>query len=337
MDVRHRATQREVARHAGVSQATVSLSLSDSSARLLPKETLERVIRAAKELGYVPNRAAQSLKTRRTRTLACIVPDIANPFYPTLVHGVQQVADVDRYDVIVINTQADAERERRVLEWGLQGRVDGIIGVFFHLRGTQFEPLTRAGIGVLRLEASAKSGGSLPIDNLFVDNVAAASAAVHYLVGKGHVRVAMITGTGGPQDYRMQGYRKAMLDVGLTPSVTVDPAFDEQGGFRAMQVILRDPQRPTAVFAANDMMAIGAIMALREAGMSVPDDMAVMGFDDVFTARVLTPALSTINQFQHAMGQVAARMMLQRLSDTSSEMPGRHREMPFEIVRRQSA
>jgi LacI family transcriptional regulator len=334
---RRRATQREVAQLAGVSQATVSLALAGSATQSIPQGTLDRVLNAARELGYVPNRFAQGLKTSRTMTLACVVPDIANPFYPTLMRGVQIVADQEGYDVIALNTGADAERERRVLEWGLQGRVDGIIGVFFTLRSTDFEPLTRAGLGVLRIEASAKSGGALPIDNLFVDNTAAAIAAVRYLIEKGHTRIAMITGTGGPQDHRMQGYRRTVLEAGLAPNVAVHPSFDEEGGYRATRDILLAPQRPTAIFAANDMMAIGAMSALREAGLRVPDDMAVMGFDDIFAARVLTPALSTVNQFQHALGQVAARMMLQRLTELPPDMPGRHREMPFEIVQRQSA
>ena len=334
---RHRATQKQVAQLAGVSQATVSLALAEPTSGSIPRDTLDRVLLAAKELGYVPNRLAQGLKTRRTRTLACVIPDIANPFYPSLVRGVQVVADSEGYDVIAINTDADEHRERRVLDWGLQGRVDGVIGVFFHVRSAEFTSLTQSGIGVLRIEASPKAGKTLPIDNLYVDNVAAAGAAVRYLIGQGHTRIAMITGTGGPQDYRMQGYRRTVLEAGLAPNVAIDPAFDEQGGYRAMRDILLAPQRPSAVFAANDMMAIGAMMALREAGLRIPEDIAVMGFDNIFAAGALSPGLSTVNQFQHVLGQVAARMMLQRLTEYPTDMPGRHREMPFEIVRRQSA
>ena len=337
MTDRRRATQREVARLAGVSQATVSLVLAGSSPQSIPRDTFDRVLRAAGELGYVPNRFAQGLKTNRTMTLACVVPDIANPFYPTLVRGVQVVADAEGYDVIALNTGAEVERERRILQWGLQGRVDGIIGVFFTLRGADFEPLTRGGVGVLRIEASAKTGGRLPIDDLFVDNVAAAAAAVRYLLDRGHTRVAMITGTGGPQDHRVRGYRRTMGDAGLEPDITVDASFDEEGGFRAARAILSKPERPGAIFAANDLMAIGAMSALREAGLRIPDDVAVMGFDDIFAARILTPALSTVNQFQHALGQEAARMMLQRLTAVPRDLPGRQREMPFEIVKRQSA
>jgi LacI family transcriptional regulator len=332
-----RATQREVARLANVSQTTVSLILGNSTTQSFPGDTLERVFRAARELGYMPNRLAQALKTQRTMTLACVVPDIGNPFYPALVRGVQLAAEDAGYDVIALNTQSDADRERRVLEWGMQGRVDGIIGVFFALRATEFEPLTRANVGVLRIETSAKKSGPLPIDNLFVDNVAAATAATRYLLERGHRRITMITGTGGPQDNRALGYQRTMLEAGLVPDILVNSGFDEEAGIQATREVLLRPERPSAIFAANDLMAIGAMSVIRDAGYRIPDDIAVMGFDDIFAARVLTPALSTVNQFQNVLGQVAAHMMLQRLTELPENTPGRHREMPFEIMRRQSA
>ncbi len=332
-----RATQREVARLANVSQTTVSLILGNSTTQSFPGETLERVLSAARELGYTPNRLAQALKTHRTMTLACVVPDIGNPFYPALVRGVQLAAEDEGYDVIALNTQYDADRERRVLQWGMQGRVDGIIGVFFSLRATDFEPLTRSGVGVLRIETSAKRNGPLPIDNLFVDNFAAATAATRYLLERGHTRIAMISGVGGPQENRVRGYRHSMLEAGLVPDVVVHAGFDEEGGIGATRELLMRSERPTAIQAANDLMAIGAMSTLRGAGLRIPDDVAVMGFDDIFAARVLTPALSTVNQFQNVLGQVAARMMLQRITELPEDAPGRHREMPFEIVQRESA
>ena len=332
-----RATQREVARLANVSQTTVSLILGNSTTQSFPGDTLERVLGAARELGYAPNRLAQALKTHRTMTIACVVPDIGNPFYPDLVRGVQLAAEDEGYDVIALNTQSDAGRERRVLQWGMQGRVDGIIGVFFNLRATEFEPLTRAGIGILRIETSAKRSGPLPIDNLFVDNVAAATAATRYLLERGHTRITMISGAGGPQDNRALGYQRTMLEAGLRPDIVIHSGFDEQGGIDATRELLQRADRPTAIQAANDLMAIGAMSVIREAGLRIPDDIAVMGFDDIFAARVLTPALSTVNQFQNVLGQVAARMMLQRITELPEDAPARHREMPFEIVRRASA
>jgi LacI family transcriptional regulator len=332
-----RPTQLEVARRANVSQTAVSLILGNSTTQSFPAETLERVFKAARDLGYVPNRLAQALKTHRTMTIACVVPDIGNPFYPDLVRGVQLEAESAGYDVIALNTQSDAARERRVLQWGLEGRVDGIIGVFFSLRAMDFEPLTRAGVGILRIETSAKKGGALPIDDLYVDNVAAATAATSYLLERGHTRIVMVTGAGGPQNNRVLGYQRTMTEAGLRPEVLVQEGFDEEGGICAAQQILARADRPTAIFAANDLIAIGAVSVLRDAGLRIPDDIAVFGFDDIFAARVLTPALSTVKQFQNVLGQVAAHMMLQRITELEQDAPSRRREMPFEVVSRQSA
>ena len=291
----------------------------------------------ARELGYVPNRQAQALKTKRTRTLACVVPDVTNPFYPSLVRGVQTIADAAGYDVIVLNTDGSAERERRFLDWSLRGTIDGVVGVFFKIRATDFAAMVRASIGVVRIEASAKHDGPLPIDNLFVDNVAAAAEATRYLVGRGHRRIAMIVGSGGPERNRIDGYLQALGEVGHSPLVVTGGEFNQEGGYRATRDVLQDGRRPTAIFAGNDLMALGAMAAIREQGLSIPDDIALMGFDDTFAASVVSPQLSTVSQRQFSLGQVATEMLLQRLNDLPPDAPSRVREMPFEVVKRQSA
>jgi LacI family transcriptional regulator len=332
-----RMTQREVARIAGVSQATVSIVLSGAQGHGIPAETFERVMQVARERGYVPNRHAQALKTKRTMTFACVVPDVANPFYPSLVRGIQSVADAAGYDVIVLNTDGSAAREQRFLDWSLRGTIDGVVGVFFTIKAGDFAPLAQAGIGIVRIETSAKRDGPVPIDNLFVDNAAAAAGATRYLIERGHRRIAMIAGIGGPERNRVRGYLQALSETGLAPQLASHGDFSEESGYRATRDILAAAARPTAIFAANDLMALGAMTAIREARLTIPDDIALMGFDDIFAARVVTPTLSTINQFQHLLGQAAAEMMLQRLNELPRDAPGRHREMPFEIVRRQSA
>jgi LacI family transcriptional regulator len=332
-----RITQREVARIAGVSQATVSIVLGGAQGHGIPVETFERVMQVARELDYVPNRFAQALKTNRTMTIACVVPDVANPFYPSLVRGIQSVADAAGYDVIALNTDGLAAREKRFLDWSLRGMIDGVVGVFFTIKAPDFVAVAQAGIGIVRIETSAKKEGPLPIDNLFVDNVAAAAAATRYLIERGHRRIAMIAGIGGPQSNRVSGYLRALSEAGLAPQLANYGDFNEEGGYRATKDILAACPRPTAIFAANDLMALGAMKAIREERLKIPDDIAVMGFDDIFAASVVTPPLSTINQFQQTLGGVAAEMVLQRLNELPRDTPGRHREMPFELVIRQSA
>jgi LacI family transcriptional regulator len=332
-----RVTQREVAKAAGVSQATVSIVMNRSQAHAIPLQTFDRVMQVARELGYVPNRQAQALKTKRTRTLACVVPDVTNPFYPSLVRGVQTIADAAGYDVIVVNTDGSAERERRFLDWSLRGTIDGVVGIFFKIRAADFEAIVRARIAVVRIEASAKRDGPLPIDNLFVDNVAAGAEATRYLIARGHRRIAMIVGSGGPERNRIGGYLQALGEFGYAPQVVSCGEFNQEGGYSATKGVLDAPHRPTAIFAGNDLMALGAMAAIREAGLSIPDDMALMGFDDTFAASVVSPQLSTVSQHQFSLGQVATEMLLERLNNLPPDAPGRLREMPFEVVKRQSA
>lgn len=329
-----RATQKDVAKAAGVSQATVSMVLSGGGGSI-PAETWTRITNAAKELGYVPNRFAQALKTNRSMTIACIVPDITNPFYPSLIRGIQAVADGVSYDVIAVNTDGLPDRERHFLDWARQGRVDGVIGVFFTLRAGDFGPLVEAGVPVVRIEASRKTGGEVAIDDIFVDSHAAALAATKHLIAQGHRRIAMVAGRRGPQTHRIDGYRAALAAAGYEEHVVVDEEFSERGGVRAAEAILASDFAPTAIFAANDLMAIGVMQALRERNIEIPRDIAVVGFDDISAAKLVTPSLTTVAQFQWQMGERAAETLMERLRGTKTG-GGTATEMPFELIQRGS-
>ncbi|MET3898040.1 LacI family transcriptional regulator [Devosia sp. UYZn731] len=330
-----RATQKDVARVAGLSQATVSMVLSGAAGET-PPETLAKINDAIRELDYVPNRFAQALKTNRTMTIACIVPDISNPFYPSLMRGIQSVAEALRYDVIAVNTDGLAERERHFLDWSRQGRVDGVVGVFWTLRAPDFAPLIGEGIPVVRLENARKEGGDIAIDNIFVDSRRGAYEMTQLLLAKGHRNIAMIAGHGGPQGVRVQGYKAAMEEAGAVPFVTIDEDFNETGGGRAAMAVLDNPTRSTAIFAANDLMAIGAMQAIRERGLSIPEDIAVAGFDDISAARLVWPGLTTVAQFQYEMGVKAAEILMERLHGKGPTTGTAH-EMPFRIIERGSA
>jgi LacI family transcriptional regulator len=329
-----RATQKDVAQLAGVSQATVSMALSGSHAEI-PTNTFERISAAAKQLGYVPNRFAQALKTNRTMTIACIVPDITNPFYPALMRGIQLVSEAQGYDVIAVNTDGLADRERHFLNWSMQGRVDGVIGVFWTLRAEDFRPVVDGGVPVVRIESGRKGVGDIPLDNIYVDSRAGSLAMVRALVAKGHQRIAMIAGRGGPQDVRVDGYSAAMTEAGGSPDVVLDDAFNEEGGFRAAQIILSRKVRPTAIFAANDLMAIGVIQALRMGGVGIPGDIAVAGFDNISAALLVSPSLTTVAQHQHEVGIRAAEILMDRIKGRVTGM-GTAVEMPFTVIERES-
>ena len=331
-----RATQKDVAVRAGVSQAAVSMVLGDGVPSTLPPETIERIQAAAKELGYVPNRLAQALKTRRTMTIACVVPDITNPFYPALIRGVQKVAAAGKYDVITINTDGDAGSERHFVDWALEGRVDGVVGVFFTLRAADLKILLDASIAIVRIESSRKIGGVLPIDDIFVDSRAAAGVVVERLIAMGHQRIAMVAGVGGPQGVRIEGYRETLANHRLDPLVVVEQGFNESAGLDAANAILDSGFKPTAIFAANDLMAIGVMQALRNRKIAVPQEIAVVGFDNISAAPLVTPPLTTVTQFQDRMGERAAEILMQRLRGEITG-PGTAQEMPYELIERGSA
>lgn len=329
-------TQFDVAQLADVSQATVSQILNPQSKLAISAETKERVARAIETLGYVPNRAAQSLRSRRTFTIACLIPDVTNPFYPAVERGILDVGNHYGYDVLTYNSDGRREKEESFLRLLREGRADGAVGAFFHVGAKDLGGLLEAGMPIVRLEAIAKKTGDLPLDNVYVDNVAAAEAATHYLISKGHEHIAFIGREAGPQFARLRGYRQALLAKGLKESVVHAGGFTEDGGHAAMQQVLETSPRPDAVFAANDLLAVGALMAAREAGLSVPRDVAVMGFDDIPLAKLMSPALTTVAQSQRRLGTRAAELLLERLN-SSERFPGRNEELPFELAIRESA
>lgn len=302
---------------------------------VIAPETAARIDAAIADLGYRPNRFAQALRTQRSMVIACIVPDLTNPFYPALVAGVQAVAGPAEYDVVAISTGGQRAAELAAISGAHQGRYDGIVGVFFALRTDDFRPLIQAGVALVRIEAAVRHGGHLAMDDLFVDNVAASRQAAEYLIGLGHRQIAMIAGQGGPQGKRVAGYQAALQARGLAPSIWLDPSFTDQGGRAATRRMLAAGQRPTAILAANDLMAFGAMQELTAGGISVPGDVSVLGFDDIDAARLTTPQLSSVALFQDRLGSCAAERLLDRIAGRASG-PGIATEMPFELRRRAS-
>lgn len=329
--------QADIARLADVSQPMVSYVLNGRSNFSIPAETRQRILEAANQLGYEPDQLARSLRTRKTRTLACVIPDIANPFYPMFERGVQDVAESQGYDLMVYNTDGDEAKERRCLKALIQRRVDGVVGVFFHLRARDLKPLLTRGVPVVRLEATPKQVGSLPLDSIFVDNAAAAQAAVSYLLERGHRQIGMIAGSGGPQESRRSGYQQALAAYGvpIDEQLIVPCALSVEGGHFATLDVLKLTPQPTALFAVNDIVALGAMEALRFMGLRIPTDVAVMGFDDISVARLVSPALSTVSQFQERLGRRATEMLFERLG-SEAPITGRLVQMPYELVIRES-
>lgn len=336
---RKRPTQADVARRAGVSQAIVSYVLNERSDEVAD-ETRDRVLQAIGELGYVPDGSARSLRTRKTMTIALIIPDITNPFYPSMERGIQRVAEENGYDLIVSNTDGIAEKESRALHGLLRGRADGAVMTPFQVDQAGVRAAVNAGIAIAMNLPPLDDLMQIGVDFVNSDTFPAAEMAVDYLIERGHTRIGMIAGIPGtpPREQRVSGYLATLRRHGLPHDDLLIRGADyrEAGGYEAMVELLKLEQRPTAVFAANDLMALGAMMAIREAGLSIPDDMAIIGLDDIPAARLVHPALTTVAQHAEVIGTLAANLVISRLSGNAPPT-GRFIEEPVQLIVRDSA
>jgi LacI family transcriptional regulator len=337
---RRKPTQEDVARIAGVSQALVSYVVNDTGTVSIPEETRQRILNAVAELGYIPNSAARSLRKGKTLSVASLIPDITNPFYPAFERGIQDVADANGYDLIIYNTDGIEEKERKYVRSLRQRNVDGVIMTVFHLRPEDFRPLRDEGIAVVVLGPIDGDWSQSGIDNLHVENVEAARTIVTHLIDRGHCRIAMIAGVEAtpPRERRVLGYKQALAehDIPLDPILIRGGDFNEAGGYQGMKELLKLEPLPTALFAANDLMAIGAMIALREAGLRVPTDIAIAGFDDIPAAAVVNPPLTTMAQYPERLGIRASQMLFERLRGEAPEC-GRLEVQRCGLVIRESA
>jgi LacI family transcriptional regulator len=336
---RKRPTQADVAQRAGVSQAIVSYVLNERSAEVA-EETRERVLQAIDDLGYVPDGAARSLRTRKTMTLALIIPDITNPFYPAMERGIQRVAEEHGYDLIVSNTDGIAEKESHALHSLLRGHVDGAVMTPFQVDHARIRAAVNAGIAIAMNIPANEELMKVGVDFVNSDTYPAARMAVEYLIERGHKRIGMIAGIPGtpPREQRVSGFIDTLRRHGLPHDDLLIRGADyrEAGGYEAMIELLKLDPRPTAVFAANDLMALGAMIAIREAGLSIPNDMAIIGLDDIPAARLVHPALTTVAQHAEVIGTIAANLVISRLSGLAPSA-GRFVEEPVELIVRDSA
>lgn len=323
-----------MARLAGVSQSTVSRVFNASG--YVSEQTRRRVMAAAESLGFRPNYLARSLVSKATRTLGLVIPDITNPFFPAVVRGVEETALSRGYTVVLTNTGNDVQREIGALEHLREKWVDGLIVVPQADEAQHLADVVAAGLPLVLID---RIPGQLNVDAVRVDNVRGAHLAVRHLLALGHRHIGHVAGpewSSTGRD-RLLGYRQALADAGLPydPSLVVAGNFDFDSGFAAARELIRRNPRPTAIFAGNDLMALGVLHAASEAGLQVPGDLAVVGFDDILPAALVSPPLTTVAQPTYRMGAQAAAMLLDRLEGAWSG-PGRQVVLEPELVIRRS-
>ena len=335
-------TMRDVAKAANVSQSTVSRVLSPASSGSkvpISDETTEKVLAVIKELGYHPNQYARSLRGKKNHMIGMLIADISNPFYHPMVRAVQDVASQHHYSVMIANSDHLREKEVLFCESLLRRPVDGAVIIPYHLNDDDLQNLiARTGMAI---SAVGNHIQHPEVDVTFADDAKASYEAVQWLIEQhGHRRIAMICGNREfPVIIRRYGaFRKAMADAGLPvpDEYIIEEEWTDAGGRRAINTLLKLPEPPTAVFAASDIFAIGALEAAEEMNYRVPEDIAIIGFDDIPAASWVRPRLTTVAQYPGEMGTLLAKALFQRILGEYSGSSRRY-EVPCRFIKRESA
>ena len=300
---------KDVARVAGVSTSTVSHVINKD--RFVSEAIREKVEAAVKSLNYAPSALARSLKLNQTRTIGMLITASTNPFYSELVRCFER-----GYSLVLCNTEGDEQRMNRNLETLMQKRVDGLLLLCTETHQPSPEIMQRyPSVPTVMMDWAPFDGTS----DLIQDNsLLGGDMATQHLIDKGHTRIACITGPldKTPARLRLEGFLVAMARAGLPvpDGYQITGDFEFSGGFEAMQSLLAQKERPQAVFIGNDAMAVGAYQALYQAGLRIPDDIAVVGYDDIELAKYMTPPLTTIHQPKDELGELAIDVLIHRIA-----------------------
>ncbi|WP_431857119.1 LacI family DNA-binding transcriptional regulator [Azospirillum sp.] len=321
------ATIRDVAARAGVSIATVSRVLNGGTPTT--PETSARVRAAIAELGFRPNRVGRSLKEARTRTIGVLVPSLRNPVFADSVAGIQDAAAAAGYSVLIACSDYDPDRERRAVDTLLSHQVDGLVLTVAEAESSAvLAALAAASIPYVLAYNQPRDAAHAFVS---VDNVAAARAMVERMLALGHRRIAMVAGRFRQSDrsrLRRDGFLAALAAAGLAPGPVVEVDFADRRLDQHLAPVLAGPDRPTALFASNDLLALATIRALRDLGLRVPDDASVTGFDGIEMGALACPSLATLVQPAHAMGERAFSRLSAALA---GERPASALLLPFTI------
>lgn len=326
----------DVARAAGVSNSTVSRVLKGQKKHMRP-ETRERVLRAIEELGYRPNQVARGLVTGQTHTIGVVIPDVSNPFFGPAIKGCEDILFENGYSIFLCNTNENVDREKYYLDLLVSRSVDALAVWGSRVLSDELEALVGDNIPLVTVELSHEPSSPNHIC-INIDNEDGAKAATQHLIEQGYRRIAHLSGPVGriTGQRRLSGYQKALEENGLE----FDPVLVEKekpsirGGYQAMLNLFKS-QSPDAVFCYNDLMAVGAIIAAQQLDLNVPNDLAVVGFDDITLASLITPPLTTIQIPQYELGKLTGELLLKYLQD--GELHERSIWLPVELQVRASS
>lgn len=327
---------KDVAKRARVSVTTISHVLNNT--RKVSGDTRERVLAAVEELGYQHNLLAKSLKTQRTFTIGLIISDIQNPFFTSVVRGVEDVGLSRGYHLFLCNTDEDLGREDKYVTELLKKRTDGLIVTPADLRDDLARRLRCGSVPFVFIDREVEG---IEADAVRVDNHLGMQLVAEHLVGLGHERIGLISGplekASGYERYG--GLRAALRELGadMDESLIRFGDFRVGSGHQGATELLRLPEPPTALVAANNQMTLGMLLAIRELGISVPEEVSVVGFDDMEWAPLVSPPLTTVAQPAYEMGVKAMRLLLERIDEGPDGIPKRVLLEPRLVVRRSTA
>jgi len=307
------ANIREVAKKAGVSVATVSRVLNHPQS--VSPITTERVLSVIKELQFTPNGLARSLALSRTNTIALLVPNILNPLYPQIAKGVEDVTHQKGYNILLCNTEYSEARENQYIDMLLEKRVDGFILTASQLPPSEFKKIKEAKVPLVLIDRDENP----PENIVYTDYLLGGQLATQHLIEIGYKRIAHITGPLHLRENKDKciGYIKALEENQLSTheNLIINGDNEVEGGYIAAKKLLSLHNPPDAIFAANDLMAIGAIDAIKTEGLKIPNDIAIVGFDDIRMASLVEPKLTTVSQPVYKMGLIAARILFDSIEN----------------------
>ncbi|MBB6591614.1 LacI family transcriptional regulator [Ralstonia solanacearum] len=325
------ATIKDVAALAGVSFTTVSHVINNT--RPVNAETRKRVEEAIRATRYVPSAVARSLKHRTTRTIGVLVPTATNPYFAELARGIEDVCAAAGYSVILCNSDDDPRKQRDYLRVLMEKRIDGLIVSSAGPDTALIDALSESALPVVMVDRPTEG---ILADQVQIDHEEGAYLATRHLVELGHRRIACISGpsTLSVTAGRLAGFHRALREAGVPEQSTgvSEGDFTSPGGYRAARELLTTGERPTAIFASNDLMGIGALRAAAELGISVPRELSIIGFDDIELSRYVYPALSTVGQSIRQLGETTASTLLEHLTDNAARHHQPVPEAPRRIV-----
>lgn len=315
-----KVTIKDIAKIAGVSTATISKVLNKKD-KDISEPTRQKILNIAKEYNYIPNTMARSLVTQKTKTIGLIIPDITNPFFPEIARGAEDKASEVGYNIIFCNTDDNLEKEEKYINMLMEKMVDGIIFTQSAKRKEELKNLKLRSLPIISIDRDMKYEEIK--GKVLVDNFKGAYDGVKHLLERGSRKIIFITGALNTNTSieRLEGYKKALesFEIPFDENYVLEGKYRSEWGFEAVQMLFEKNVEFDAVFCGNDLIALSVMKALKDAGKSIPKDVKVLGFDDIYMAKLAEPELSTVRQPNYKMGYKAVELLIDIIENPSKK------------------